>query len=160
MRQFFFCLSFILHNYFPVSPFRFDRVFFERSYSPSSRQNSLLLIRQTSSSSLQKVFKIQKKKEKGKMLALRLARIATRPARRCLATATANHADVASSSSSSSSSAAPSVTSSRVAPIPLSNVEALWTKLSGDEKVAVHEKLEALQLKDWKTLSVDEKKAG
>ena len=93
------------------------------------------------------------------MLALRLARIATRPARRCLATATANHADVASSSSSSSS-AAPSVTSSRVAPIPLSNVEALWTKLSGDEKVAVHEKLEALQLKDWKTLSVDEKKAG
>lgn len=96
------------------------------------------------------------------MLALRLARIATRPARRCLATATANHADVASSSSSSSSSAAaaPSVTSSRVAPIPLSNVEALWTKLSGDEKVAVHEKLEALQLKDWKTLSVDEKKAG
>ena len=103
-----------------------------------------------------------KKKEKGKMLALRLARIATRPARRCLATATANHADVASSSSSSSSSAAapPSVTSSRVAPIPLSNVEALWTKLSGDEKVAVHEKLEALQLKDWKTLSVDEKKAG
>ena len=94
------------------------------------------------------------------MLALRLARIATRPARRCLATATANHADVASSSSSSSSSAAQSVTSSRVAPIPLSNVEALWTKLSGDEKVAVHEKLEALQLKDWKTLSVDEKKAG
>lgn len=95
------------------------------------------------------------------MLALRLARIATRPARRCLATATANHADVASSSSSSSSAAAPpSVTSSRVAPIPLSNVEALWTKLSGDEKVAVHEKLEALQLKDWKTLSVDEKKAG
>jgi len=90
------------------------------------------------------------------MLALRLARIATRPARRCLATATANHAEVASSSSSS----APSVTSSRVAPVPLSNVEALWAKLSGDEKLAVHEKLEALQLKDWKTLSVDEKKAA
>ena len=90
------------------------------------------------------------------MLALRLARIATRPARRCLATATANHAEVASSSSSS----APSVTSSRVAPVPLSNVEALWTKLNGDEKMAVHEQLEALQLKDWKTLSVDEKKAG
>lgn len=90
------------------------------------------------------------------MQALRLARIATRPARRCLATATANHAEVASSSSSSAS----SVTSSRVAPVPLSNVEALWTKLNGDEKLAVHEQLEALQLKDWKTLSMDEKKAG
>ena len=92
------------------------------------------------------------------MLAHRLARIATRPAaRRCLATATANHAEVASTSSSSSASP---VTSSRVAPVPLSNVEALWAKLSGDEKLAVHEQLEALQLKDWKTLSVDEKKAG
>ena len=93
------------------------------------------------------------------MLALRLGRIATRPARRCLTTATANHAEVASSSSSSSSSA-PSITASRVAPVPLSNVEALWAKLNGDEKLAVHEQLEALQLKDWKTLSVDEKKAG
>jgi cytochrome c oxidase subunit 4 len=90
------------------------------------------------------------------MLALRLARIATRPARRCLVTATANHAEVASSSSSS----APSVTSSRDAPVPLSNVEALWAKLNRDEKLAVHEQLEALQLKDWKTLSMDEKKAG
>ena len=90
------------------------------------------------------------------MLALRLARIATRPARRCLTTATANHAEVASSSSSST----PSVTSSRASPVPLSNVEALWSKLDGEEKLAVHEQLEALQLKDWKTLSVDEKKAG
>jgi len=89
------------------------------------------------------------------MQALRLARIATRPARRCLATATANHAEVASSSSP-----APSVTASRVAPVPLTNVEALWTKLNGDEKLAVHEQLEALQLKDWKILSVDEKKAA
>ena len=90
------------------------------------------------------------------MLALRLARIATRPARRCLATATANHSEVASSSCSST----PSVNASRVTPVPLSNVEALWAKLNGDEKLAVHEQLEALQLKDWKTLSVDEKKAG
>jgi len=89
--------------------------------------------------------------------ALRLARLATRPARRCLTTATANHAEVASSSSSSAS---PSVTASRVAPVPLSNVEALWAKLNGDEKLAVHEQLESLQLKDWKTLSVDEKKAA
>ena len=93
------------------------------------------------------------------MNALRLARIATRPStRRCLATATANHAaEVASSSSSAQPS---SVTASRVKPVPLSNVEALWTKLNGDEKLAVHEQLEALQLKDWKTLTVDEKKAG
>lgn len=90
------------------------------------------------------------------MLALRLARIATRPARRCLATATANHTEVASSSSSS----APSATSSRITPVPLSNVEALWGKLNFDEKLAVHEQLEALQLNDWKTLSMDEKKAG
>jgi cytochrome c oxidase subunit 4 len=87
-----------------------------------------------------------------------LARIAARPvaARRCLTTATANHAEVASTSSS----AAPPVTASRVAPVPLSNVEALWTKLSSDEKLAVHEQLEGLQLKDWKALSMDEKKAA
>jgi len=91
------------------------------------------------------------------MHALRLARIAARPiaVRRCLTTATANHAEVASSSSS-----APTITSSRVKPVPLSNVEALWTKLNGDEKLAVQEQLEGLQLKDWKTLSVDEKKAA
>lgn len=93
------------------------------------------------------------------MQALRLARIAARPiaARRCLATATANHAEVASSSSSAPTA---TVTSSRVTPVPLSNLEALWTKLNNDEKLVVHEQLEALQLKDWKTLSVDEKKAG
>lgn len=91
------------------------------------------------------------------MQALRLARMAARPiaVRRCLTTATANHAEVASSSSS-----APTITSSRVIPVPLSNVEALWTKLNSDEKLAVHEQLESLQLKDWKTLSIDEKKAG
>jgi hypothetical protein len=48
------------------------------------------------------------------MLALRLARIATRPARRCQTTATANHAKVASESSSSSST--PSVTSTSITP--------------------------------------------
>jgi len=94
------------------------------------------------------------------MQALRLARTAARPitaaTRRCLTTATANHAEVASSSST----AAATATSSRVAPVPLSNVEALWTKLNSDEKVAVHEQLEALQLKDWKTLTLDEKKAA
>ena len=94
-----------------------------------------------------------------KMQALRLARIAAKPiaARRCLATATASHAEVASSSSSAPTATA---TSSRVAPLPLSNVEALWTKLDGDSRIAIHERLEALQLKDWKALTLDEKKAG
>jgi len=91
------------------------------------------------------------------MQALRLARIAARPiaARRCLTTATANHAEVASSSSP-----APPITASRDTPVPLSNVEALWAKLNSDDKMAVHAQLEGLQLKDWKTLSIDEKKAA
>ncbi|EDR06441.1 uncharacterized protein LACBIDRAFT_163585, partial [Laccaria bicolor S238N-H82] len=42
----------------------------------------------------------------------------------------------------------------------LSNVEAQWAKLSSEEKVAVHEQLEVLQKKDWKELSLDEKKAA
>ncbi|CAA7271104.1 unnamed protein product [Cyclocybe aegerita] len=91
------------------------------------------------------------------MQALRLARTVAvaRPlvARRGLATATANHVDVASASSSSSA-------ASRVAPIPLSNVEAQWEKLSAEEKLSVHEQLEVLQQKDWKELSLDQKKAA
>ena len=95
------------------------------------------------------------------MQALRLARTsALRPAtaglvgttqRRCLATATANHVDVQQASAQSST---------RVAPIPLSNVEAHWERLGSDEKVALHEQLELVQQKDWKELSLDEKKAG
>jgi cytochrome c oxidase subunit 4 len=42
----------------------------------------------------------------------------------------------------------------------LSNVEAQWGRLSSDEKVALHEQLELLQQRDWKELSLDEKKAG
>ncbi|TDL27324.1 COX4, subunit IV of cytochrome c oxidase [Rickenella mellea] len=44
--------------------------------------------------------------------------------------------------------------------IPLSNVEAQWEKLSTEEQVAVHQQLEQLQKKDWKELSIDEKKAA
>jgi len=33
-------------------------------------------------------------------------------------------------------------------------------KLSKEDQVTVHSQLEALQKKDWKTLSIDEKKAG
>jgi len=44
--------------------------------------------------------------------------------------------------------------------IPLSNVEAQWQKLTADEQLTVHQQLEELQKRDWKTLSLDEKKAG
>ncbi|KAF8147565.1 cytochrome c oxidase subunit IV-domain-containing protein [Crassisporium funariophilum] len=90
------------------------------------------------------------------MQALRLARTAAVPLarRRCLATATANHVEVASSNTVSAAS------SSRIAPVPLSNVEAQWEKLNAEEKLAVHEQLEALQKKDWTSLSLDEKKAA
>lgn len=44
--------------------------------------------------------------------------------------------------------------------IPLSNVEAQWEKLTPDEQLTVHQQIEELQKRDWKTLSLDEKKAG
>jgi len=44
--------------------------------------------------------------------------------------------------------------------IPLSNVEAQWATLSPAEQTAVHQQLEEIQRKDWKTLSLAEKKAG
>jgi len=44
--------------------------------------------------------------------------------------------------------------------IPLSNVEAQWEKLSKADQVVVQRQLEEIQKKDWKTLSVDEKKAA
>jgi len=98
------------------------------------------------------------------MHALRLARSVTTAAslraaaqRRCLATATANHVDVASTSSSSTATA---TSSTRVAPIPVSNIEAQWEKLTAEEKLSVHEQLELVQQKDWKDLSLDEKKAA
>ncbi|XP_006456398.1 COX4 subunit IV of cytochrome c oxidase [Agaricus bisporus var. bisporus H97] len=54
-----------------------------------------------------------------------------------------------------SSSSSPSVS-----PVPISNVEASWTKLSPEERASVHQQLETIQQKDWKELSVDEKKAA
>ncbi|KAJ3997220.1 cytochrome c oxidase subunit IV family [Lentinula boryana] len=90
--------------------------------------------------------------------ALRLARYSA-PLRsatsvRCLAT-TANPSHVASASSASSSSS-----SSKASIIPLSNVEAQWEKMSSEEKSTAHEQLEEIMKKDWKQLSLDEKKAG
>lgn len=57
------------------------------------------------------------------------------------------------------SSPAPSLPST-TAPIRLSNVEASWTKLTPEEKASVHQQLEVIQKKDWRELSIDEKKAG
>ena len=63
---------------------------------------------------------------------------------------------------SRSLSAATTTTTARAndAVIPLSNVEAQWEKLTADEQLTVHQQLEELQKRDWKTLSLDEKKAG
>ncbi|KAI5124368.1 hypothetical protein M0805_008972 [Coniferiporia weirii] len=69
--------------------------------------------------------------------------------RRCFASAAA-HPGASDTSSSVSASAV----------IPLSNVEAQWERLSTDEQLAVHQQLEQLQKRDWKTLSIDEKKAA
>lgn len=44
--------------------------------------------------------------------------------------------------------------------LPLSNVEAQWEKLPKDEQVAIYRQLETLQKKDWRTMTIDEKKAG
>lgn len=44
--------------------------------------------------------------------------------------------------------------------LPLSNVEAQWEKLGKDEQVEIYRQLETIQKKDWKALTVDEKKAG
>jgi hypothetical protein len=44
--------------------------------------------------------------------------------------------------------------------VPLGNIEAQWDRLSADEQAAVYGRLEELQKRDWKTLSVGEKKAG
>ncbi|KII88273.1 hypothetical protein PLICRDRAFT_41432 [Plicaturopsis crispa FD-325 SS-3] len=84
------------------------------------------------------------------MQAFRLVshRAPLRAATRCLAT-TASPAHTISHTSSSSTSA-----------IPLSNVEAQWEKLSNEERSTVHQQLEELQKKDWKLLSIDEKKAA
>lgn len=63
-----------------------------------------------------------------------------------------------------STTAAPSsgtTTRSRsAAVIPLSNIEAQWENMSRDEQLEVYGALEEIQKKDWKTLSLDEKKAG
>ena len=79
---------------------------------------------------------------------------------RALASTTANAAHVASAGASSSASSVTSSASRSASIIPLSNVEAQWATLSAEEKATVHDQLEVLQKKQWKELSLDEKRAG
>lgn len=44
--------------------------------------------------------------------------------------------------------------------IPVSNIEAQWETLNTKEQTEVYEQLLEAQKRDWKTLSIDEKKAG
>ncbi|THU96937.1 cytochrome c oxidase subunit IV [Dendrothele bispora CBS 962.96] len=44
--------------------------------------------------------------------------------------------------------------------IPLSNVEAQWEKMETGDKIAVYKELEEVMKKDWKELTLDEKKAA
>lgn len=44
--------------------------------------------------------------------------------------------------------------------LPLSNVEVQWEKLAKEEQVQIYRQLETAQKKDWKGLTLDEKKAG
>ncbi|GAA5977473.1 hypothetical protein JCM11641_000974 [Rhodosporidiobolus odoratus] len=50
--------------------------------------------------------------------------------------------------------------SSAVSPVSLSNIEASWKGLTPTEQEATFKHLEELQKKDWKELSLDEKKAS
>ncbi|TCD70265.1 Cytochrome c oxidase subunit 5A [Steccherinum ochraceum] len=85
-------------------------------------------------------------------LPLRLARSSLRTAAP-LVRARGIAATANASSTAASTSASQSV-------IPLSNVEAQWENLNHDDQLAVHQQLAELQKKDWKGLSIEEKKAA
>jgi hypothetical protein len=42
----------------------------------------------------------------------------------------------------------------------LANIEASWKSLPAEEQYEVYHQLEEIQKKDWKELTIDEKKAG
>lgn len=44
--------------------------------------------------------------------------------------------------------------------IPLSNIQAQWENMTEHEQSIVHRQLEELQKRDWRSLSLDEKRAG
>jgi len=73
---------------------------------------------------------------------------------RPFATATANPAHVAGATS------APASVTPKTANIPLNNIEQHWSKLSEDEQSTLYDELQELQKKDWKQLTLDEKKAS
>ncbi|KAH8106904.1 cytochrome c oxidase subunit IV-domain-containing protein [Cristinia sonorae] len=88
------------------------------------------------------------------MQALRLARSrAIRPSATSTLARARGIAATANASASSSSASPASV-------VPLSNVEAQWDHLTSEDKLAVHQQLAEIQKKDWRTLSIDEKKAA
>jgi len=72
---------------------------------------------------------------------------------RPFATATANPAHVAGATS------APASVTPKTANIPLNNIEQHWSKLSEDEQSTLYDELQELQKKDWKQLTLDEKKS-
>ena len=94
------------------------------------------------------------------MQALRLARPRAPLRRYLIARGLATTANPSLAASSTSPSSSATTTRSQQSIIPLSNVEAQWEKMSKEDQITVHRQLETLQKKDWKTLSVDEKKAG
>jgi hypothetical protein len=42
----------------------------------------------------------------------------------------------------------------------LANIEASWKSLPAEEQYEVYQQLEEIQKRDWKELTIDEKKAG
>ncbi|KAF8630764.1 hypothetical protein AX15_002734 [Amanita polypyramis BW_CC] len=94
-------------------------------------------------------------------VALRLARQhALRHSLRARALATSTTANTAHVAADGVSPPTTSSTSRAASLIPLSNVEAQWATISSEDKAAVHEQLDVLQKKDWKELSLDEKRAA
>ncbi|KAI0345401.1 cytochrome c oxidase subunit IV [Trametopsis cervina] len=89
------------------------------------------------------------------MQALRLAR-----PRVALRSVPVNGARWIAATANQASAAAAAPTTTSASAIPFSNIEAQWERLTADEQLTVHQQLEELQKKDWKTLSIDEKKAA
>ncbi|KAG8933312.1 Cytochrome c oxidase subunit 5A [Tulasnella sp. 417] len=56
--------------------------------------------------------------------------------------------------------ASTTTTSAASSVIPVSNIEAQWETLTSKEQTEVYEQLLEAQKRDWKTLSIDEKKAA
>ncbi|KAJ8455385.1 hypothetical protein ONZ45_g18958 [Pleurotus djamor] len=64
------------------------------------------------------------------------------------------------SATASPTASAAAASAPRHSVIPLGNVEAQWANMNQEDKSLVIEQLEQIQKKDWKELSIDEKKAA